>query len=159
MTVTYSVCISGAGIDYSHVTSVSYAYSTFYITLRFLNQLVRATLAQILGYACPGVSYASAVSLSPIGTLLRWGIRVCSFDYSCVTRVRVLLTFFTTSLRYLRILASLGVTCCDPPTSCLPSRFPHVRSLYWVFRLLSCWSGLQLRWRRSPRRLQRRFFC
>ena len=66
MTVTYSVCIGGAGIDYSRVTSVSYAYSAFYITLRFLNQLVRATLAQLLGFACPGVSYASAVSLSPI---------------------------------------------------------------------------------------------
>ena len=35
--------------------------------------------------------------------------------------------------------------------------YPHVRSLSWVFRLLSCWSGLQLRWRRSPQRLQRRF--
>ena len=55
-----------------------------------------------------------------LGTLLRWGIRflsgirVRSFDYSRVTRVRVLLTFLTTSLRYLRILASLGVTRCDP---------------------------------------------
>ena len=66
MTVTYSVCVSGAGIDYSRVTSVSYAYSAFYITLRLLNQLVRATLAQLFGYACPDVSYASAVSLSPI---------------------------------------------------------------------------------------------
>ena len=51
---------------------------------------------------------------------------------------------------------SHGVT---PLLSCLPSRFPHVRSLSWVLRLLSCWSELQLRWRRSPRRLQRRFFC
>ena len=56
------------------------------------------------------------------GTLLRWGIRflsrirIRSFDYSRVTRVRVLLTFLTTSLRYLRILASLGVTRCDLPT-------------------------------------------
>ena len=56
------------------------------------------------------------------GALLRWGIRflsgirVRSFDYSRVTRVRVLLTFLTTSLRCLRILASLGVTWCDPPT-------------------------------------------
>ena len=55
MTVTYSVCVCGAGIYYSHVTSISYAYSAFYITLRFLNQLVRATLAQLLGYACPDV--------------------------------------------------------------------------------------------------------
>ena len=55
MTVTYSVCVSGAGIDYSRVTSVSYAFSAFYITLRFLNPLVRATLAQLLGYDCPVV--------------------------------------------------------------------------------------------------------
>ena len=63
------------------------------------------------------------------GALLQWGnqflswIRVRSFDYSCVTRVRVLLTFLTTSLRYLRILASLGVTWCDPPTFLA---YPHV---------------------------------
>ena len=60
--------------------------------------------------------------------LLRWGIRFLSgirvrcFDYSRVTHVRVLLTFSTTSLRYLRILASLGVTCCDP----LLLAYPHV---------------------------------
>ena len=63
------------------------------------------------------------------GVLLRWGnrflswIRVRSFDYSRVTRVRVLLTFLTTSLRYLRILASLGVTWCDTPYFLA---YPHV---------------------------------
>ena len=56
------------------------------------------------------------------GTLLRWGIRVRYFDYSRVTSIRVLLTFYSTSLRYLRILASLGVTCCDP----LLLAYPHV---------------------------------
>ena len=62
------------------------------------------------------------------GTLLRWGIRFLSgiqiryFDYSRVTRVRVLLTFYPTSLRYLRILASLRVTCCDP----LLLAYPHI---------------------------------
>ena len=62
------------------------------------------------------------------GTLLRWGIRFLSgirvrcFDYSRVTRVRVLLNFYTTSLRCLRILASLGVTSCDP----LLLVYPHV---------------------------------
>ena len=128
MTVTYSVCIGGAGIDYSCVTSISYTYSAFSINLRFLNQLVRATLAQLLGYACPGVSYASAISLSPIrhafavGDSIPFWVRVRCFDYSRVTRVRVLLTFYTTSLRYLRILASLGVTCCDP----LLLAYPHV---------------------------------
>ena len=55
MTVTYSVCVSGAGIDYSRITSVSYAYSAFSIKPAFLEQLVRATLAQLLGYACPDV--------------------------------------------------------------------------------------------------------
>ena len=62
----------------------------------------------------------------PFGTLLRWGIRFLSgvrircFDYSRVIRVRVLLTFYPPSLRSLRILASLRVTCCAPP-ACLPS--------------------------------------
>ena len=51
------------------------------------------------------------------------GIRVRSFDYSRVTRVRVLLTFLTTSLRYLLILASLGVTWCDTPYFLA---YPHV---------------------------------
>ena len=53
---------------------------------------------------------------------LSW-IRVRSYDYSRVTRVRVLLTFLTTSLRYLLILALLGVTWCDPPTFLA---YPHV---------------------------------
>ena len=35
VTVTYSVCIGGAGIDYSSITSILYTYSAFYITLRF----------------------------------------------------------------------------------------------------------------------------
>ena len=60
---------------------------------------------------------------------MRWGnqflswIRVRSYDYSRVTRVRVLLTFLTTSLRYFRILASLGVTWCDTPYFLA---YPHV---------------------------------
>ena len=56
------------------------------------------------------------------GTLLRWGIRIRCFDYSRVTRVLVLLTFYPTSLRYLRILASLRVTQCDS----LLLAYPHV---------------------------------
>ena len=77
------------------------------------------------------------------GALLRWGnrflswIRVQSCDYSRVTRVRVLLTFLTTSLRYLRILVLLGITWCDTPSFlAYPRVVPHVRSLYWVFSLL-----------------------
>ena len=53
---------------------------------------------------------------------LSW-IRVRRYDYSRVTRVRVLFTFLTTSLRYLRILASLGVTWCDTPYFLA---YPHV---------------------------------
>ena len=62
------------------------------------------------------------------GPLLRWGFRFLSrirlrcFDYSRVTRVRVLLTFYPTSLRSLRILASLRVTHCDS----LLLAYPHV---------------------------------
>ena len=56
------------------------------------------------------------------GTLLRWGIRLSCFDYSCITRVRVLLPFYPTSLRSLRILASLSVTHCDS----LLLAYPHV---------------------------------
>ena len=51
---------------------------------------------------------------------------------------------------------SHGVT---PPPFLLPSRFPHVWSRYWVFMLLWRSSELQLRWRRSPRRLQRRLLA
>ena len=50
------------------------------------------------------------------------GIRIRCFDYSRVTRVRVLLTFYPTSLRYLRILALLRVTYCDP----LLLAYPHI---------------------------------
>ena len=64
VTVTYSVCIGGAGIDYSSVTSILFTYSAFHHPA-VLHQLVGATLAQLLGWACPGVSYASAISLSP----------------------------------------------------------------------------------------------
>ena len=56
------------------------------------------------------------------GTLLRWGIRLRCFDYSHVTRVRVLLTFYPTSLCSLRILASLSLTHCDS----LLLAYPHV---------------------------------
>ena len=82
MTVTYSVCFGGARIDYSRVTSISYTYSAFSITLRFLSQLVRATLAQLLGYACPGVRYASVISLSPIRHAFAVGDSIPFWDSS-----------------------------------------------------------------------------
>ena len=48
VTVTYSVCIGGAGIDYSSVTSILFTYSAFHHPA-VLHQLVGATLAQLLG--------------------------------------------------------------------------------------------------------------
>ena len=123
MTVTYSVCIGGAGIDYSSVTSILYTFSAFSITLRFF-------YTSGLGLRWPS-SWARLDQVSAtrqryrchrFGTLLRWGIRIRCFDYSRVTRVRVLLTFYPTSLRYLRILASLRVTYCDP----LLLAYPHL---------------------------------
>ena len=130
MTVTYSVCIGGAGIDYSSVTSILYTYSAFSINLRFfLHQWVRATLAQLLGLGLP--KYQLRVSDIAVTDSARFcgggfdsisGIQIRCFDYSRVTRVRVLLTFYPTSLRYLRILASLRVTYCDP----LLLAYPHI---------------------------------
>ena len=100
----------------------------FFITLRFYTSG--------LGLRWPS-SWARLAQVSAtrqryrchrFGTLLRWGfrflsrIRLSCFDYSRVTRVRVLLTFYPTSLRSLRILASLRVTHCDS----LLLAYPHV---------------------------------
>ena len=68
---------SGKYIDIYFILKI-----TFYITLRFLNQLVGATLAQLLGYACPGVSYASAVSLSLIRHAFAVGVSIPFWDSS-----------------------------------------------------------------------------
>ena len=46
MPVTYSVCVSGSGIDYSRVTSVSYTYSDYYI---------KPAIFDAVGYAIPDV--------------------------------------------------------------------------------------------------------
>ena len=108
--------------------SVSYTSS--------VSSIVPAVLSSELGLCWPScwaplagmLGYASAVSLSPFrcafaaGESIPW-IRVRGCDYSRVTRVRVLLTFLITSLRYLRILASLGVTWCDTPSFLA---YPHV---------------------------------
>ena len=48
VTVTYSVCIGGAGIYYCSVTSILYTYSVFHHPA-VLRQWVRAALAQLLG--------------------------------------------------------------------------------------------------------------
>ena len=145
MTFTYSVCIGGAGIDYCSVTGILYTYSVF-ITLRFY--------ASGLGLRWPS-SWARLAQVSAtrqryrchrFGTLLRWGFRFLSrirlrcFDYSRFTRVRVLLPFYPTSLRSLRILASLRVTHCDS----LLLAYPHVFlpcGTFLVCRLLSVGQG------------------
>ena len=125
VTVTYSVCIGGAGIDYSSVTSILYTYSAFSITLRFFPPVGWGYAGPTLGL---GLLRYQRYRCHRFGTLLRWGIRFLSgirircFDYSRITRVRVLLTFYPTSLRYLRILASLWVTYCDP----LLLAYPHI---------------------------------
>ena len=138
----------------------------FTSSLQFLEQLVRATLAQLLGYACP------VVRLRVRDLAVTVSVRFCGgrFDSFLGFEYVVMITLASHVFEYfLRFLLQACVICAfwlrwgshgvTPLPSCLPSRFPHVRSLYWVFRLLSCWSELQLRWRRSPRRLQRRFFC
>ena len=116
VTVTYSVCIGGAGIDYSSVTSILYTYSAFSSSCGFTT----SWLGLHWPSSCARLAQVSATRqryhCHRFGTLLRWGIRFLSgirircFDYSRVTRVRVLLTFSPTSLRSLRILASLRVT-------------------------------------------------
>ena len=100
VSVTYSVCIGGAGIDYSTLASrVFCILIMLFITLRFYTSG--------LGLRWPS-SWARLAQVSAtrqryrfhrFGTLLRWGIRFLSgirlscFAYSRVTRVRVLLTF------------------------------------------------------------------
>ena len=138
----------------------------FTSSLQFLVQLVRATLAQLLGYACHDVR----LRVSDLAVTV--SVRFCGgrFDSFLGFEYVVMITLASHVFEYfLRFLLQACVICAfwlrwgshgvTPLLSCLPSRFPPVRSLYWVFRLLSCWSELQLRWRRSPRRLQRRFFC
>ena len=100
----------------------------FFITLRFY--------ASGLGLRWPS-SWARLAQVSAtrqryrchrFGTLLQWGFRFLSrirlrcFDYSRITRVRVLLPFYPKGLRSLRILASLRVTHCDS----LLLAYPHV---------------------------------
>ena len=83
-----------------------------------------------MGYACPDVK------LRVNGLAVTDSVRFCGggidsflgFKYEVLITlashvVRVLLTFLTTSLRYLRILASLGVTWCDTPYFLA---YPHV---------------------------------
>ena len=104
-------------------------YFRFFHRACGFEQWVGATLAQLLGSA------SQDVRLCVRGIVVTVSVRFCGggidsflgfeygIDYSRVARVRVLLTFLTTSLRYLRILPSLGVTWCDTPSFLA---YPHV---------------------------------
>ena len=115
VTVTYSVCIGGAGIDYCSVTGILYTYSVF-ITLRFY--------ASGLGLRWPS-SWARLAQVSAtrqryrchrFGTLLRWGFRFLSrirlrcFDYSRFTNLRDAYIPVTVHLLLVPFFASCYVT-------------------------------------------------
>ena len=84
----------------------------------------------------------SAVWLSPIGALLWWrnrflsGIRVLRCDYSRVMSVSS--TSYDSSNKpavFAHFWLRQGRMVLLPHLSCLPSRFPLMRSLYWVLGL------------------------
>ena len=107
MTVTYSVCVSGAGIDYSRVTSVSYTYSAFYIKPAVFGAGLGlrwpscwAMLAQMYGYAS-----AIAVTVS---------VRFCGgrFDSFLGFEYVVMITLASRVFEYfLRFLLQACVIC------------------------------------------------
>ena len=107
----------------------------FTSSLQFLEQLVRATLAQLLGYACPDVM------LCVSGLAVTDSVRFCGggIDSFLGFEYVVMITLASHVFEYfLRFLLQACVICrgshgVTPLLSCLPSRFPHVQSLYWVF--------------------------
>ena len=116
VTVTYLVCIGGAGIDYSSVASILYTYSAFSSSCGF-TPVGWGYAGPALGLGLPrcqlrvsDIAVTDSARFCGGGIRFLSGVRIRCFDYSRVTRVRVLLTFSPTSLRSLRILASLGVT-------------------------------------------------
>ena len=111
----------------------------FTSSLQFLEQLVRATLAQLLGYACPDVR----LRVSDLAVTV--SVRFCGgrFDSFLGFEYVVMITLASHVFEYLRFLLQACVICAwlrwgshgvTPLLSCLPSRFPHVRSLYWVIQ-------------------------
>ena len=118
MTVTYSVCIGGAGIDYSSVTSILYTYSAFSSSCGF-TPVGWGYAGPALGLGLPRCQLrVSDIAVTDSARFCGGGFdSFLGFEYVVlitlalrVTRVRVLLSFSPTSLRSLRILASLGVT-------------------------------------------------
>ena len=161
---------SGGGIDsflrFEYGDVITLASRVFRVLLPILPASLRFLRSAL------GLRWPSCLAPRPrcgchlFGAHLRWGNRFLSWirlrkgDYSHVKSVS---STSSDSSNEPAVFAHFwlrrGHMVLRPHLSCLTSRFTHVRSLYWVFRLLWRSSGLQLRWRRSPRRLQRRFFC
>ena len=153
--------------DYSRVTSVSYTSSDSSIEPEVFAQCVRATLAQLLGSASPDVR------LRVRGIAVTDSVRFCGggidsflgFEYGVVITLashmfEYFFLFFLRACGFCAFLPSLGSQgVVTPAFLACPHVFSHVRSLYWVFRLLWRSPGLLLRGHRSPGRLLRRFFC
>ena len=112
----------------------------FTSSLQFLEQLVRATLAQLLGYVCPDVM------LRISGLAVTDSVRFCGggIDSFLGFEYVVMITLASHVFEYfLRFLLQACIICefwlrwgshgVAPLLSCLPSRFPHVRSLYCFF--------------------------
>ena len=126
-----------------------------------------SVLGSALGYASP------AVRLRVCGVVVTYSVRISGggidsflgFEYGVVItlasrELRVLLPILPTNLRFFaHFWLRRGRMMLRPHLYCLTSRFTHVQSLYWVFRLMWRSSGLRLSWHRSLCRLQRRFFC
>ena len=152
------------GFEYGDViTLASRVFRVFLPILPACLRILRSAL---------GLHWPSCLAPRPrcgchlFGAHLRWGNRFLSWirlrkgDYSRVQSVSSTSSDSSNEHAFFaHFWLRRGHMVLRPHLSCLTSRFPHVRSLYWVFRLLWRSSGLQLRWCRSPRRLQRRFFC
>ena len=143
-----------------------FVYFRFFHRACGFEQWVRATLAQLLDSASQDVRLSIRGIAVTVLVCFCGGESIPFLDSS--TELWLLLRHTCSSTSYVSyyepaLFAHFGFVgghmVWHPHLSCLPSRFPHVRSLYWVFRLLWRSSELQLRWRRSPRRLQSRFFC
>ena len=114
---------------------IPFASQVFHI---FIQLFTSCLLLDAVRWGCAppavGLCLPYATATRPVSPWDRLGLLLCdgidSFswirlrccDYSRVTRVRVLLSFYPTSLRSLHILASLRVTQCDS----LLLAYPHV---------------------------------
>ena len=124
-----------------------------------VRQCVRVTLVQLFGYVS-AIWLSHARCACVVGNLFLYGIRVLRCDYSRFTRVfEYFLRFFQRACGFCAILASSGSHgVASPPL--LPNLTVYSHEVPLVgFRLMWRSSELLLRWQRSLRRFQRRFFC